>query len=655
MKLSNLLLFSCFVLFTTLSSRAQINAINTDSDGSVTILPQGLISAKSSEGVNDTTNTALGNKALFHNRTNVGSTAVGFQAMYYANDEQVVQHITENTAVGYRALMGSTTPGQNVGRSNSALGYQALLNNEAGYDNVAIGVSALEANNDGYANVAIGSYALSSNLIGTQNTAVGFSALQSNTGGYGNNAIGIDALYSNTEGNSNSAIGYQSMYHNTTGSSNTANGTYSLHKNTTGIYNTAVGESSLVQNRANSGSTAIGYGAMQRADNRIIDARTTFNTAVGYHALRGGLTSSNNTGRFNTALGSEALVNNTSGSENTATGYRSLESNTTGNQNTATGNEALVSNTSGGENTATGMYSLNYNTEGSNNTATGVESLYNNTTGDYNTANGKTALHRNSANSRSTAIGYRAMYYADSRTTDGRETFNTALGAEALLGTSTAANNTGRYNTAIGDGALISISKGSHNVGLGYNANLSSGDLVNAIVIGSGATVNANNKIRMGNTSITAADIQVAWNVTSDRRWKEHIQEIPLGIAFIQDLRPVSYHRKNEESGSREFGLIAQELEETLSRHGYSEKDLGLLNKDSDGYYTVRYNDLIPVLLKGMQEQQALIQELTLRISKIENNTAASERSDLNHAKVSLESGRTNPVSSSGPGAVINK
>ena len=57
---------------------------------------------------------------------------------------------------------------------------------------------------------------------------------------------------------------------------------------------------------------------------------------------------------FNTAMGTDALLNLTTGNENTAAGFEALPSNTTGLPNTAFGLQALKSNTTGGRNTATG-------------------------------------------------------------------------------------------------------------------------------------------------------------------------------------------------------------------------------------------------------------------------------------------------------------
>lgn len=481
-------IFSLLVCFVSFKSTAQINSISSEPDGSVTILPQGLVSSRSDKG-NDTTSTALGNKSLFSNIGNGRSTAIGYRAMYYADNRFLDQRSTYNTALGAEALMGSNVPADNSGQYNTALGDQAL--------------------------------------------------------------------YSNTAGNFNVASGFEA-----------------LNRNTTGNYNSAVGSRALYHNRGNNRSTALGYGAMYYADNRTL-GRETYNTAVGFEALKGGDITAFNTGQNNTAIGDESLHKNTSGYGNTASGRSALFNNTTGHSNVAHGRSSLYLNLSGDENTAVG-----------------VNALYNNSTAGFNAA-----------------FGFNALYY----NTIGHS--NTAIGRSSLF-----SNTWGDQNTAVGRSALSQNTTGDNNTAIGYDAEVSTGDLSNAIVIGYNAVVNASNKIRMGNTSITAADIQVAWNITSDRRWKEEIQEVPLGLSFLTELSPVSYHRINNESPKREFGVIAQELEASLEKFGFSEKQLGLLNKDSEGFYTVRYNDLIPVLIKSIQEQQQIIESQASGIEKLLKN-----------------------------------
>ena len=192
--------------------------------------------------------------------------------------------------------------------------------------------------------------------------------------------------------------------------------------------------------------------------------------------------------------------------------------------------------------------------------------MYNNTTGFFNTAN-----------------GYRAFF----NNTTGRG--NAATGYQALLN-----NTTGYYNTAIGYEALSNITAGSNNVGIGFGALVPS--------------ATSDNQVRIGNTSVTYAGVQVAWTVTSDKRWKSDIKNSELGLDVVKKLRPVSYFRNNDESKKLEYGFIAQEIEEALNNSGASNN--GIISKDDKGMYGVRYNDLMSPMVKAIQEQQQMIEIL---------------------------------------------
>jgi hypothetical protein len=155
--------------------------------------------------------------------------------------------------------------------------------------------------------------------------------------------------------------------------------------------------------------------------------------------------------------------------------------------NTALGASALQSNIQGGiGNTAIGSYALNKNTTGLQNTANGDGALFNNSTGSVNTANGVYALRTNTTGNSNTANGFGAL-------------FN---------------NYTGDNNTAYGKSALVSNFSGSNNTAIGYEANVASGALTNATAIGNGASVNASNKIQLGNGEVTAVQLGTADKVT---------------------------------------------------------------------------------------------------------------------------------------------
>src|SRR5690606_37900889 len=138
----------------------------------------------------------------------------------------------------------------------------------------------------------------------------------------------------------------------------------------------------------------------------------------------------------------------------------------------------------------------------------------------------------------------------------------------------------------------------SNNIGIGYNAQI--------------PNISADNQVRIGDVNITYAGIQIGWTITSDRNWKCGIKNTELGLDFIGRLRPVQYYRTNDKNKKTEYGFIAQEVEETLQKFG--QENTGVITVGDDGMYGLRYNDLIAVLTKGMQEQQAIIEKL-----KVEN------------------------------------
>jgi hypothetical protein len=97
-------------------------------------------------------------------------------------------NISSNTAIGNKALYANTT-----GTNNTANGVGALLNNTSGGFNTANGSLALQLNTTGISNTANGTTALQRNTIGIDNTATGQGALFSNTTGSQNTAIGAAA------------------------------------------------------------------------------------------------------------------------------------------------------------------------------------------------------------------------------------------------------------------------------------------------------------------------------------------------------------------------------------------------------------------------------------------------------------------------------
>ena len=366
--------------------------------------------------------------------------------------------------------------------------------------------------------------------------------------------------------------------------------------------NTAFGKSALINNNSVN-NTAVGSFAL--STNTI----GSDNTATGGGALR-----SNTGGYYNTANGGDALFSNTDGADNTANGARALYSNTNGSSNTANGTITMFKNTTGSFNTANGFGALYSNSTGNSNIANGYQALFSNTTGSSNVANGYQALVSNTTGSFNTANGINALSY------NATGSFNIANGVDALY-----SQTDGINNTAIGASALYSNATGSGNTGIGYLADVNTGGLTNASAIGANATVTASNSIQLGSTSVIS--IKGGNNVTivSDARFKKEIHENVPGLAFINQLRPVTYtfdiHKLNqyiapkgtpkpgeiEEAAIKAkeqihyTGFLAQEVEQAAQKIQYDFSGLYKPQNSKDPY-GLSYAAFVVPLVKAVQE-----------------------------------------------------
>jgi hypothetical protein len=418
-------------------------------------------------------------------------------------------------------------------------------------------------------NSAFGYHTLPAISTGNHNSAFGYNSLAANTTGTSNSGSGSETLMNNTTGYANAAFGTGALIANTEGNENSACGSFALYYNTTGDRNSAFGTQALQHNTEGTGNCAFGYRSLSMNNTAV------GNSAFGYQSLQANLGSSNS------AFGYNSLTANTS-SYNSAFGYQSLKANVLGYNNSAFGLNSLGSNTNGGNNSAFGVNSLDGNTSGNNNCAFGTRSLHSNTIGDYNSAFGCNTLDVNTTGISNSAFGLFSLNQ----------------------------NTTGNYNTAIGRSAGLSITTGSNNTAVGYNAQVPDKE--------------ADNQVRIGNASITYAGVQVAWTVTSDRRWKDDIQSLSTGLDFVSQLRPVSYTRKNDQKHRTEYGFIAQEVEQVLKDQGI--QNSGMLTIDEKGFYELRYNDLLAPMVKAMQELQSENESLKKELTSLRASVAEQVR-----------------------------
>ena len=102
----------------------------------------------------------------------------------------------------------------------------------------------------------------------------------------------------------------------------------------------------------------------------------------------------------------------------------------------------------------------------------------------------------------------------------------------------------------------------------------------------------------------------------SDERLKENVRNIDTGLNDVLALKPRRFDWKEGKGQDRKnvAGFIAQEFEEVFP------ECIGTTKAGADGieYKNINYETLIPTLVKAIQEQQALIQTLTDRITALE-------------------------------------
>jgi hypothetical protein len=286
-------------------------------------------------------------------------------------------------------------------------------------------------------------------------------------------------------------------------------------------------------------------------------------------------------GFTSTVFGDGALIRNSTGNYNIAIGYMSLMYNSTGNNNISIGASSLGSNDSGSSNISIGNSSLSANSTGTDNLSIGNSSLNWNEGGTKNVALGNIALQKNTSGRENVAVGWGSLY-----------------------------NNTiGIQNTAIGylAGFTMTAITGSNNTLVGSYALPSSNNVSNEITLGNSFVT----ALRSAATSITSL---------SDRRDKTDIVPIAEGLDFIKQLKPVTFTwntRDQAKVGIKSAGFIAQDLL-ALQKSSPIGKNLDLVSENNPEKLEARYNNLLPVLVKAIQDQQQVIENQKTRLDALE-------------------------------------
>ncbi len=96
-----------------------------------------------------------------------------------------------------------------------------------------------------------------------------------------------------------------------------------------------------------------------------------------------------------------------------------------------------------------------------------------------------------------------------------------------------------------------------------------------------------------------------AFSSNSDENLKENIKPLNNVIDKIKNYRCVEYNFKDDKNKNKKIGFIAQDWQKDFSQ---------VVNKNKQDVLSIKYTETIPVLLKAIQEQQDMIQELKKEI-----------------------------------------
>jgi len=378
-----------------------------------------------------------------------------------------------------------------------------------------------------------------------------------------------------------------------------------------------MGFEALASDTLGSRSTAIGTFALKNQN--FTTAVDSYNTAVGYNA---GTTVS--TGQINTMIGYAAGDSINTGDNNTIVGGFAGDSISTGDLNVCIGASAGGSFSTVSNNTFVGAFAGDVATSGDN-TGIGSGALGGSLTGDQNVAVGKDAANGLTGGSDNVFVGHLAGVSA------GAASSNTCVGEQSAGG----AVFTGANNTMLGRGSGFGVTSGSNLLLLGVDAGRSSAP--------GGNHTNGSNSIVVGNNSSTNAYIKIDWTVTSDERDKTDFTALDLGLDFVKSMKPYTFkwdqrsdygdstaadykitdqtpdgtHKKDQ----LDVGFKAQDIEALEKAAGYKISDktnlIASLTPD-ETQYGLKYSKFVPILVKAIQEQNALIEALTARVTTLE-------------------------------------
>ena len=564
---------------------------------------------------------------------------------------------SNNAGFGNNNLANVTSGGNNV-----AIGNFALQDTTIGSNNTAVGTNALADHTEGDGNVAVGAEALTDVRVGGNNTAVGRSAGANIDGTSGNTVIGKNAGFSldgtGTQATNNTFIGVDSGTSVTSGSKNVILGSNSGGTIATSSNNIIIsdGDGNARIQVDSSGIVGIGSTGIFAGTNAILNLQ---GSGI---AIKNDRNGSNNNWSYiqNDGTGSDATIILSTGNALPAMKLaHNGDATFSGDVNVFKSSAILAI----GESGSGGSFGF-INWDDSD------DFLYlgNSYGGAFNkniviSSSGKIGINTStssvisvgSLNVKATATGVAFGCNVYNSADETKYTYLTHNGTKGLIGTSylSGAYTDLSLQTSEADRLTITASNGftkiKANGGNSFDAatyneivnnNNTSGDTI--LIIGNNAGTATNNSsshfLFCADTGGTRMEIEGngdlknannTYGAISDIKLKENIID---ATPKLDDLLKVKIKNFNFiGTDNKQIGVIAQELEEVFpamvsNSIDWKEEEI----EDEEGNTktikvdsgtvtkSVKYSVFVPILIKAIQEQQVIINDLKSKIEKLE-------------------------------------
>ncbi|NND77343.1 MAG: tail fiber domain-containing protein [Flavobacteriales bacterium] len=340
-----------------------------------------------------------------------------------------------------------------------------------------------------------------------------------------------------------------------------------------------------------------------------------------------------NDGSFNSFVGTNSGSSNSAGYLNSFIGHDAGYKNEIGSSNTFIGQQSGYSNISGSFNSFVGQ-SAGYNNVGYSNTMIGQNAGFNSNIADFNVFVGERA-------------GFNAV--------NGSE--NVLIGSEAGLSIADGDNNVmvgngaGKLNAGTGNvfiGSLAGSNETASNKlyisNNGTSTPLIKGDFASNEII-------LNGKVTIGNSlyfedsstrMVTNASFDPATHLSqdlgnsaangawdevfaddyvtiSDMRSKENVKDLSYGLEELMQVSTISYSLIDDPFKEIKLGLNAQNILSIMPEVVKSNNEEGEAKTSEDQRLGLKYDQLIPVLINCIQEQQKQIEVLKKKVNSLKN------------------------------------